>query len=72
MSMFENDSFIRLCAISEEKYHNLMRNAQLVFELLKSNDKWRPPSLNEITPVILNMGLNYLGSEASKSFYDFD
>ena len=28
--------------------------------------KWRPPSLNELTPMIINMGLTHLGSEASK------
>ena len=26
---------------------------------------WRPPKLSEITPIILNMGLTHLGSEAS-------
>ena len=26
---------------------------------------WRPPSLSELTPMIFNMGLTYLGSEAS-------
>ena len=26
---------------------------------------WRPPSLSELTPMILNMGLTHLGSEAS-------
>ena len=26
---------------------------------------WRAPSLSELTPMILNMGLTHLGSEAS-------
>ena len=29
-------------------------------------DKWRPPSLSELTPMILDMGLTHLGSKASK------
>ena len=28
-------------------------------------DKWRPPSLSELTQLIFNMGLTHLGSEAS-------
>ena len=27
---------------------------------------WRPPSLSELTPMIFDMGLTHLGSEASK------
>ena len=34
------------------------------------NNKWRPPSLSELTPMIFNTGLTHLGSEASK--YKFD
>ena len=27
---------------------------------------WKPPSLNELTPIIFNMELTHLGTEASK------
>ena len=30
-------------------------------------DKWRPPSLSELTPMLFNTGLIHLGSEASIS-----
>ena len=30
-------------------------------------NKWTPPSLSELTPIILNMELTHLGLEASKS-----
>ena len=30
--------------------------------------KWRPPSLNELTPIIFSMGLTHLGSEAAKYY----
>ena len=35
----------------------------------KYSNKWRPSSLNELTPMICNKGLTHLGSEASK-YYD--
>ena len=28
--------------------------------------KWRPTSLSELTPMILNMGLTHLGTEATE------
>ena len=28
--------------------------------------KWRSPSLSGLTPIVFNMGLTHLGSEASK------
>ena len=31
---------------------------------------WMPPSLSELTPMIFNMGLTHLGSEASKYIGD--
>ena len=31
-----------------------------------TDDKWRPPNLSELNPMIFNMGLTYLGSKASK------
>ena len=34
-----------------------------------SLDKWRFPSLSELTPMVFNMGLTHLGSEASNLSY---
>ena len=34
--------------------------------LYEWTEKWRPPSLSELTSMISNMGLTHLGSEASK------
>ena len=31
------------------------------------HEKWRPPSLSELTPMVFNTGLTHLGSEASIS-----
>ena len=31
---------------------------------------WKPLSLSELTPVVFNKGLAYLGSEASSSYYE--
>ena len=30
-------------------------------------NKWKPPSLSELTPMIFDMGLTHLGLEATKS-----
>ena len=38
----------------------------LLHLLLKLIDKWGPPSLSELTPIIFNMELIHLDSEASK------
>ena len=32
-------------------------------------DKWRPPSLSELTPIIFNIEMNNLGLDASKYPY---
>ena len=34
---------------------------------LDLKNKWRSPSQSELTPMLFNMGLIHLGSEASKS-----
>ena len=34
----------------------------------ESNDNWRPPNQNELTPMIFNMELTNLGSEAHISY----
>ena len=33
--------------------------------------KWRLPSLSELTPMVFNTGLTYLGLEASKYEYEY-
>ena len=34
------------------------------FDIVSKVKNWRPPSLSELTPMIFNMGLTYLDSEA--------
>ena len=42
-----------LLQVNDIKFENLMLN-------------WRPPSVSELTPIIFNTELTYLGSETSK------
>ena len=44
-----------------------MMNEIEVFVLPVCNDKLRPPNLSELIPMIFNMGLTHLSSEASTS-----
>ena len=39
---------------------------------LTYNNKWRPPSLSELTPMIFNIGLTYLGSEVPIYFTELN
>ena len=37
-----------------------------------NKNKWKPPNLSELTPIIFNTGLTHLGSEAFKYFNIID
>ena len=50
------------------KYHSGIHDINISYYAkirINKNEKWRPPSLSELTP-IFNMGLTHFGSEASK------
>ena len=51
--------------------HSKSLNTKLIVPhivvILTSNVKWKPPSLSELTLMILDMGLTHLGSEATIS-----
>ena len=61
---------IRLTMISNDialwLYHYMMYDLYQWYSYMSGFFKyiWRPPSLSELTPETLNMGLTYLGSEA--------
>ena len=56
MFLIFNQENLSLISLS---YKVFLRNGFL-------EDKWRPPSLSELTPIIFNMELTHLGTEASK------
>ena len=46
-------------------YCKLQFNLTVIEIHLNINYIWRPSSLSELTPIMFNMGLTHLGSEAS-------
>ena len=38
---------------------------KIICSYTKSNDKWRPPSLSELIPMVFDTGLTHLGSDTS-------
>ena len=46
--------------------NHLQNSAHIDLEHYCNTFKWRPPSLSELTPIMFNMEISYLGSEASK------
>ena len=46
-------------------YYNCMVIVTLTFLWKMLIDIWRPPSLNELTPMLFDNGLAHLGSETS-------
>ena len=44
----------------------MLKYSYINIKLVSYGYKWRSPSLSELTPMIFNTGLTYLGSEPSK------
>ena len=60
------------CHLHDHYYHE---TDHIIFKLLSGKkhqiQNWRPLSLSELTPMLFNTGLTYLGSEASNLKFNF-
>ena len=58
--------FFQILLVCDEFQCECLYSSCCLHHSVYAGDKWSPPSLSEVNPIIFNFELTHLGSEASK------